>query len=107
MGKVTSKLQVTIPKALAEATGVREGTEVAFDAVGGALRMTPLDAAGRARVPDLAWRLRLFDAATRRQRERDATRAGRRPGKSRPPGDGRATDRGWTREELHGRGLGR
>jgi AbrB family looped-hinge helix DNA binding protein len=100
MSKVTSKLQVTIPKAVAEQHGVREGSEVVFESAGGVIRMTPVDPGAGRHVADLAWRLRLFDSATERQRRRQvATRGGRKVRKT--------GDRGWTREEAHDRGVDR
>lgn len=45
-------------------------------------------------LPDVQERLRLFDDATRRQREREA----------RNPPMPEEADRGWTREDLYRRG---
>ncbi|MEW6690218.1 MAG: AbrB/MazE/SpoVT family DNA-binding domain-containing protein [Pseudomonadota bacterium] len=90
MSKVTSKYQVSIPKALAEKLGVRVGDELAWEAAAGALRAR-LAHAPRAGLP-LAEKLRLFDAATARQAARQ--RAGRLP-------EGRG--RGWRREDLYTR----
>ena len=94
MAKVTSKLQVTIPKALATQFGIAPGDEVAFVEAGDSIRLIP----GTARLepPDLNARLRVFDQATRRQAQRDRRRP-RRPG-------AQPADRGWTRADLYGRG---
>ena len=93
MAKVTSKLQVTVPRALAKRYHIAPGDEIEWEAAGDAIRVVP----PRARpAADPATRLRLFDQATARQRRRDK---GRRP--SRP------ADRGWTREELYRRGRAR
>jgi AbrB family looped-hinge helix DNA binding protein len=96
MSKVTSKLQVTLPKALAERYGIRPGDEITFRESGDAIRV---EVAGGVSTPRLSLeeRLALFDDSTRRQRKRGARRQGRRPPK----------DRGWTREELYTRGLPR
>jgi bifunctional DNA-binding transcriptional regulator/antitoxin component of YhaV-PrlF toxin-antitoxin module len=94
MAKVTSKLQVTVPKALAERYAIRPGDEIAWEAAGDIIRVVPH---GRASAPDVAVRLRLFDRASERQKRRNrAFRA------SRPP-----AGRGWTREELYDRGRAR
>lgn len=92
MSKVTSKLQVTIPKALADRYGIRPGDEIEWQAAGAFLRVIP-PGGGRPRL-DSAERLRIFDAATARQRAREAQQAPVEP----------ATDRGWAREELYTRG---
>jgi len=64
------------------------GQEIDWLAAGGATRIVPQ--ATRERRDDRAWRLELFDAATRRQRERSRDVA------PAPAG----TDRGWSREGL-------
>ena len=89
---MTSKLQVTVPKALAERYGLAPGDEIEWEPAGDAIRVR---LAGRHRG-DPATRLRLFDQATQRQRERDRSRKG-----------GRAAERGWSREDLYDRGRPR
>jgi bifunctional DNA-binding transcriptional regulator/antitoxin component of YhaV-PrlF toxin-antitoxin module len=97
MAKVTSKLQVTVPKALAVQYGIRPGDEISWLAAGDAIRVEP----PRARPAlDLAARLRLFDEATERQRLRE--RRGRRRARV-----AKARSRGWTREDLYDRQLPR
>jgi len=86
MSKVTSKLQVTIPKAVAERHGIRPGDEVGWRSVGGALR---IETVARRRTGTIDGRLQVFDQATARQTERNR----RRPLKP-------ASSRGWSREEL-------
>ena len=93
MGKVTSKYQVTVPKAIAERYRIRPGDEIDWIAAGDAIRVVPGSKA--ARPADPALRLRLFDQATERQRKRSA------------PTSGRAQRRGWTREDLYERGRSR
>ena len=91
MAKVTSKLQVTVPKAIATRYGIRPGDEIEWVPAGEAIRVVP---AGRqARAADPQWRLKLFDGATERQRLRQS--GGRR---RRARGG-----RGWTREDLYDR----
>ena len=93
MAKVTSKLQLTIPKAVAEDHGIRPGDELDVLSAGQGIRLVPTRAH---RAVDVALRLRLFDQATRRQRRRQKGAAASGGG-----------DRGWTREELYGRGRAR
>ena len=94
MAKVTSKLQVTVPKALAERYAIRPGDEIAWEAAGDVIRVVP----GRRRpAPGPAARLRLFDKASERQRRRNKSfRAA-----------GADAGRGWTRGELYDRGRAR
>ena len=92
MAKVTSKLQVTIPKALADRYGISPGQDVQWMEAGEAIRVVP-EGAQRARA-DQARRLALFDQATARQRDRESGR----PLDRRDEGE-----RGWTREELYER----
>ena len=93
MAKVTSKLQVTLPKRLAEAHGIAPGDRIEFESSGDDIRI--VTAAGR-RSAELSReeRLRLFDEATRRIEER----AGRLPESTDPGG------RDWKREDLYARG---
>ncbi len=93
MAKVTSKLQLTLPKAVAEDHGIRPGDELEVLSAGQGIRLVPKRAH---RPSDAALRLRFFDQATRRQRRRQ---------KGASASQGR--DRGWTREELHERGRAR
>lgn len=92
MAKVTSKLQVTVPKAIADRYGIRPGDEIEWIPAGDAIRVIPAPAATPSGDPDA--RVRLFDQATKRQRKR--------PVPNHPP-----RDRGWTREGLYGRGRSR
>lgn len=95
MAKVTSKLQVTVPKAIAERYGIRPGDEIEWLAAGDAIRVVP--PASRSRSLDPETRLRLFDAATERQHLRQSGRRAPRP----------ARDRGWRRADLYERGRTR
>ena len=96
MAKVTSKLQVTVPKALAERYGIRPGDDILFEESGEVIRVVPANAAAPTEELDIEARLRLFDAATARQQIREAARQARR-----------ASTRGWTREELYEHGRSR
>jgi AbrB family looped-hinge helix DNA binding protein len=97
MGKVTSKLQVTLPKAIADRYGIRPGDEIEWVAAGDVIRVVPSRRRSARRAPTAQHvsRTRLFDEATSRQRAREAAI---------PPRRATATGRGWTRAELYGRG---
>ena len=98
MSKVTSKLQVTLPKAIADQLDIKPGDEINWEISGDVMRVIP---AGKKRSSqkkdDPSARLRLFDQATRRQRQRETSRD---RGLTRTAKAGR----GWTREELYTRG---
>jgi len=89
VSKVTGKFQVTLPKRLAVAYGIKVGDELEFAAAGDHIVLRP---PGRKPV-DRARRLREFDRATERQRSRE---------RARPLEP--ASERGWSREELYTRG---
>ena len=92
---MTSKLQVTVPKALATAYKIRPGDDLLWVASGDAIRVVP--ARAMKTVGDsVAARLRLFDRATERQQARQG-------GERRKS----AKDRGWRREDLYDRGRAR
>lgn len=97
MSKVTSKLQVTIPKAIADQYGIEPGDEVEFQASGDVIRVIPPRRRSRGRL-GVAERLRLFDEATERQRRREATM--KLPAKP-------TEERDWKREDLYERGKSR
>jgi AbrB family looped-hinge helix DNA binding protein len=94
MTRVTGKLQITLPKRLAETYGIRVGDEVELVAAGERISILPPNA--RRRLLPLEERLRQFDQATRRQQERNALHT---PAPS--------ADRGWRRDELYERGRSR
>jgi AbrB family looped-hinge helix DNA binding protein len=93
MAKVTSKLQITVPKALAERHGLSPGDEIDWESAGDSIRIVP---ARRAPARGTAWRLRLFDQATARQAQRPKMAVA-----------DSETGRGWTRDELYDRGRAR
>jgi AbrB family looped-hinge helix DNA binding protein len=98
MAKVTSKLQVTIPKRLAETFGIAPGDEIDWVPAGDTIRLVP--AVMRPSKLSKEERLKLFDRATARQRDRE------REGRALTPTSG-AGGRSWTREELYQRGKPR
>lgn len=91
MGRITSKHQVTVPKALAERYKLQPGDDIDWAAAGELIHVIPRDrlAAGATRQS----RLRLFDQATERHRRRPSVSMPRKP-----------RGRGWTREDLYRRG---
>ncbi len=91
MSKVTSKLQVSVPKALADRYGIAPGDDLVWEPAGDALRVRLAEPRAAYALDD-AERLRLFDAATRRQAGRQSRRNLRATAK-----------RGWTRDELYDR----
>jgi AbrB family looped-hinge helix DNA binding protein len=102
MAKVTSKLQVTIPKAIAKQYAITPGDDLLWVAAGEAVHLLP---AKRLPKPmDTASRLSLFDAATKRvvAHRRKQTPLHREGNDTRSK-----TDRGWTREDLYQRGRSR
>jgi AbrB family looped-hinge helix DNA binding protein len=94
MTRVTGKFQITLPKRLVDAFGIRVGDEVELVAAGDAIRIVPANAVRSER--SLEERLRLFDEATQRAKKRAKE-------KKLPP----ANDRGWSRDELYDRGRAR
>ena len=90
MSKVTSKYRVSIPKAIAERVGIRVGDELEWEDTAGTLRVRPA-AAPKAGFRVIE-RLRLFDAATARQKKRANAR-----------GLLRSNSRAWSREDLYRR----
>lgn len=92
MARVTSKLQVTIPKGVAEQFGIRPGDEVDWVPAGEAVRVVP--AKNKRSGMQTHERLKRFDQATARQHDREAAH----------PLEA-ADERGWTRQELYERGL--
>jgi AbrB family looped-hinge helix DNA binding protein len=94
MAKVTSKLQVTVPKMVADHYGIRPGDEIEWLVAGDTIRVVPPGRKTKGLSP--SERLRRFDLATSRQRKRNKSVHGK-------VGQGR----GWSREELYRRGRAR
>lgn len=92
MARVTSKLQVTIPKAVADRYEIAPGAEIVFEPAGDVIRVVP----PRRPVRDPRERVKLFERAVARQRQREAGRV-----------FPEVQDRGWSREDLYDRGRSR
>ena len=97
MAKVTSKLQITIPKRLAEQYRIAPGDDIEFVPAGDGIRLVP-SSSPVVRELSAEERLRLFDEATARQRAREPhlTSSAERP-----------AVRDWTRDKLYTRGKPR
>jgi AbrB family looped-hinge helix DNA binding protein len=93
MAKVTSKFQVTLPKAIAVQFNIQPGDDIDWVAAGDIIRVVP--STSRTVVEDLESRLRLFDQSTERLHRRSKHQ------------NTVATKRGWTREDLYTRGRSR
>jgi len=87
MSKVTSRLRVTVPRAIAERYEIEPGDELSWTPSGETIHVE----LRKARPPGkgVAARLRRFDDATKRQQQRDER-----------------SERGWKRDDLYGRGGG-
>jgi AbrB family looped-hinge helix DNA binding protein len=97
MAKVTSKLQVTIPKHIADEYGIKPGDEIDFVPTGDSIRVILPRQRPRSLL-SLEERLRLFDESTARQREREKHMVLSKD----PP-----AERDWRREDLYTRGKPR
>lgn len=97
MAKVTSKLQITLPKHIAVQYGVEPGDELEFVPAGDNIQIV-LGGSNPGSRFTIEERLRLFDEATTRQhtREKDTPLPGKRRKK-----------RDWKREDLYTRGSTR
>jgi bifunctional DNA-binding transcriptional regulator/antitoxin component of YhaV-PrlF toxin-antitoxin module len=91
MARVTGKLQITVPKAVADAHALRTGSEVQFESAVDCIRLV----VGQPR-PGLSKdeKLRLLRESGARQKARNARWSGFET----------LQDRGWKREDLYERG---
>ena len=94
MSKVTSKLQVTIPKAIAKRYRIQPGQEVEWLPAGETIRVVPSDR--QVQALDIDSKLGLFDTTTKWLRQRAARRRHRL-----------VRNRDWIREDLYDRGFPR
>lgn len=89
---MTSKLQVTLPKAVAKQYGIEPGDEIEFQPAGGQILI--LKRQEQQGAPSIEEQLLLFDNATAR-----IEAAGKSYESITPKG------RDWTREDLYERGI--
>ena len=105
---MTSKLQLTVPKKIADQYGIRPGDELEWVAAGDGIRVELARAKGKMRArfsPEE--RLALFDEATKRRQEREEALLGGKPRPESARPEATQSSRGWTREELYDRGFPR
>lgn len=95
---MTSKLQITLPKRIAEQYRIAPGDEIEFVPAGDVIQLIPPSGESRLRI-GAEERLRLFDAASDRQREREQQMPLDRSGQGK--------QRDWKREDLYTRGPSR
>jgi AbrB family looped-hinge helix DNA binding protein len=93
MAKVTSKLQVTLPKRIAEAHGISPGDQIEFESSGDDIRIVT-EPGKQSSVMSREERLRLFDETTLRIASRS-----KHLSRTTPHGK-----RDWQREDLYRRG---
>jgi bifunctional DNA-binding transcriptional regulator/antitoxin component of YhaV-PrlF toxin-antitoxin module len=89
MSRLTAKYQLTIPRAIADAVGLKPGVEVSWEGVGDAIRLRA-DTHSRHETRSVTDQLILFDLATEREQHRSRNRAAVA-----------AHDRGWSRAPLY------
>ncbi len=77
MAKVTSKLQVTVPRRIAEEYGIQPGDDIDWVAAGNVIRVIP--PGKQAEPASRESQLRLFDQATERHRKRAGADAAPQP----------------------------
>jgi AbrB family looped-hinge helix DNA binding protein len=105
MPKVTSKLQLTVPKAIADQYGIRPGDELEWIPAGDSIRIELMRSKAKTgRELTVEERLALFDEGTRRLDNLQAEELKKNQGKKVT-----RENRGWTREDLYNddRGLPR
>ena len=104
MAKVTSKLQLTVPKVIADAYGIKPGDQLDWFPAGESIRVIPAKARRhRAPLRSVEERLKLVRQMLERQRQREIN-----PPKveeaynpaERPPKPHEIA-RGWRREDLY------
>jgi AbrB family looped-hinge helix DNA binding protein len=97
MAKVTSKLQLTVPKAIADQYGIKPGDELEWVPAGDSIRVELVRAEAKiGHKLTTEERLALFDAGMERVDKLQAEELKKNQGK-RPTRE----ERGWTREELY------
>ena len=107
MAKVTSKLQLTVPKVIADQYGIRPGDELEWIPAGDAIRVIPPNTPkDKQPLRSAEERLKLFHEMLERQRRREADSLEIEIPAGRPPKP-HEVKRGWRREDLHTRGRPR
>jgi len=107
MAKVTSKLQLTVPKAIADQYNIRPGDNLEWIPAGDSIRVIPANSRRQGRHPrTVEERLMLFRQMLERQRLREKNPEEIEEPVERPwkPHE---IERGWRREDLYRRGRTR
>ena len=99
MAKVTSKLQLTLPKAIADQYKIRPGDDLDWLPAGETIRVVKRNTMPAAGPATLKERLQLFERAKTRQEKRNAAFRKKHGLRAEP------SNRGWTREDIYDRGL--
>jgi AbrB family looped-hinge helix DNA binding protein len=95
--KVTSKLQLTVPKAIADQYGIRPGDELHWIAAGESIRVELARRKAKSgNESTIKERLALFDESMKRVDRLQAESLKKSKGKGEPRGS-----RGWKREDLY------
>ena len=102
MSKVTSKLQLTVPKAIADQYGIRPGDDLQWIPEGETIRVELARRIRRRQTVTLEERIEMFDRGSER-----LTKIHRELSKKAARSGARRQDRDWTREELYHRGFPR
>ncbi len=103
MAKVTSKLQLTVPKAIALKYGIRPGDNLDWEPAGDVIRVIPPNQGARGdETKSAEERLKNFAQATKRQERRNLEYRRHLKRSKR-----RSSERGWKREDLYARGRPR
>jgi len=89
MSRLTTKYQLTVPRAVAQSVGLKPGDEVTLEAVGDAIRLRA-DTRSQQEGRSITDQLILFDLATEREQHRARNRAA-----------APARERGWARADLY------
>jgi len=102
MSKVTSKLQLTVPKVIADRYGIRPGDELQWTPAGESIRIElERGASGAGHQLSAEERIRLFDRGSERLNrihKNQLKQPNRQPS---------SRGRGWKREDLYDRGFPR
>jgi len=105
MAKVTSKLQLTVPKVIADEYGIRPGDNVDLIPAGESVRLVPSRAGSRQpKLRSVEERLKLFDQATDRLQRRAVNSPEPEAATGERPWKPHEIERGWRREDLYTRG---
>ncbi len=105
MAKVTSKLQLTIPKAIANAYGIKPGDELEWEPAGHPIRVIPPNSRqNRSQRLSLKERLDLFRLMLMRQKERETHPPQAGAYEKERPWKPHEIARGWRHEDLYTRG---